>query len=143
MIAFDGKQRPKILEQSSKYILSPVNEVLEIKQDQSFAYANFRSDSFSAGLDEAIDVTAVPIGVEAELALEAKSDFDTQLSSIVEVKLPFENLDAESSEPYDGIVQLKDLLDNPSTATRDLRIQLDQAEPEISQHPRTYNNRGR
>ena len=135
LVALDGKQRPKILEQSSKYILSPVNEVLEIKRDRSFAYANFRSDSFSAGLDESILVKAVPIGVEAELALEAKWDFDTQLSSIVEVKLPFENLDAESREPYDGIVQLKDLLDNPSTATRDLKIKLVQAEPELVNIP--------
>ena len=135
LVALDGKQRPKILEQSSKYILSPINEVLEIKQDQSFAYANFRSDSFSAGFDESILVKAVPIGIDAELALESGSDFDTQLSSIVEIKLPFENLDAESSEPYDGIVQLKDLLDNPSTATRDLKIKLDQAEPEIVNIP--------
>jgi len=135
LVALDGKQRPKILEQSSKYILSPINEILEIKRDQSFAYANFRSDSFSAGLDESILVKAVPIGIDAELALESGSDFDTQLSSIVEVKLPFENLDAESSEPYDGIVQLKDLLDNPSTATRDLKIKLDQAEPEIVNIP--------
>jgi len=135
LVALDGKQRPKILEQNSKYILSPVNEVLEIKRDQSFAYANFRSDSFSAGLDEVIDVTAVPIGVESEFALKAESDFDTQLSSIVELKLPFNSLDAQSGEPYDGIVQLKDLLDNPSTATRDLRIKLDQAEPEIVNIP--------
>ncbi len=135
LVALDGKQRPKILEQSSKYILSPVNEVLEIKRDQSFAYANFRSDSFSAGLDEVIDVSAVPIGVESEFALKAESDFDTQLSSIVEVKLPFESLDAKSGEPYDGIVQLKDLLDNPSTATRDLKIKLDLAEPEIVNIP--------
>jgi len=135
LIALDGKQRPKILEQSSKYILSPINEVLEIKQDQSFAYANFRSDSFSAGLDESIHVKAVPIGIKAELDLESGSDFDTQLSSIVEVNLPFESLDAESSEPYDGIVQLKDLLDNPSTATRDLKIKLVQAEPELVNIP--------
>jgi len=135
LVALDGKQRPKILDQSSKYILSPVNEVLEIKRDQSFAYANFRSDSFSAGLDEVIDVSAVPIGVESEYALKAESGFGTQLSSIVEVKLPFESLDAESGEPYDGIVQLKDLLDNPNTATRDLRIKLDQANPEIVNIP--------
>ncbi len=44
-------------------------------------------------------------------------------------------MDAESGEPYDGIVQLKDLLDNPNTATRDLRIKLVQAEPEIVNIP--------
>ena len=135
LVALDGKQRPKILDHSAKYILSPVNEVLEIKRDQSFAYANFRSDSFSAGFDEVINVIAVPIGVESEYTLKAESDFETQLSSIVEVKLPFESLDAESGEPYDGIVQLKDLLDNPNTATRDLRIKLDQANPEIVNIP--------
>ncbi len=77
LVALDGKQRPKILDHSAKYILSPVNEVLEIKRDQSFAYANFRSDSFSAGFDEVIDVSAVPIGVESEYALKAESDFET------------------------------------------------------------------
>jgi len=40
------------------------------------------------------------------------------------VMLPFENLDAKSEVPYHGVVQLKDLLGNPGTATKDLRIQL-------------------
>jgi len=38
--------------------------------------------------------------------------------------LPFENLDAQSAEPYDGVVQLQDLLGNPGTASRDIKIQL-------------------
>ncbi|MEX2313635.1 MAG: hypothetical protein WD650_06550, partial [Nitrosopumilaceae archaeon] len=47
LIALDGKSRPKILEKDTKYILNPVNDVLEIKKNHSFASANFLSDSFN------------------------------------------------------------------------------------------------
>ncbi|MGI0097966.1 MAG: hypothetical protein ACREAJ_06220, partial [Nitrosopumilaceae archaeon] len=47
LIALDGKERPKILEKDTKYILNPVNDVLEIKKNHSFASANFLSDSFN------------------------------------------------------------------------------------------------
>ena len=135
LLALDGKQRPKILEEGTKYILSPVNEVIEIKEDNSFAYANFHSDSFSAGVDETVTVNAVPVGVEAELDLEQSTTFGTQVSSIVEVKLPFKSLDAESTKPYDGVVQLTDLRGIPSKATKDLRINLDLDGPEIIDMP--------
>ena len=124
LIALDGKQRPKILDEDSKYILNPVNEVIEIKENHAFANANFHSDSFDIGNDDKIEVTAVPIGIEADLQVESSTNFGSQISSSIEVLLPFENLDAKSDLPYNGVVQLKDLLGNPSTATKDLRIQL-------------------
>src|SRR3989304_1501026 len=37
LIALDGKSRPKILEKDTKYILDPVNDVLEIQKNHSFA----------------------------------------------------------------------------------------------------------
>ena len=51
LIALDGKSRPKILEKDAKYILNPVNDVLEIKKNHSFANANFLSDSFNVIVD--------------------------------------------------------------------------------------------
>lgn len=124
LISLDGKQRPKILDESAKYILNPVNEIIEIEKNHAFASANFHSDSFDIGNDDRIEINAVPIGIEADLKLASKANFGSQISSSVEVMLPFENLDAKSEVPYNGIVQLKDLLGNPSTATKDLRIQL-------------------
>lgn len=124
LIALDGKQRPKILDENAKYILNPVNEVIEIQKNHAFASANFHSDSFDIGSDDRIIVNAVPIGIEADLQLESNTSFGSQISSSIEVMLPFENLDAKSEVPYDGVVQLKDLLGNPSTATKDIRIQL-------------------
>ena len=124
LIALDGKARPKILENDAKYILNPVNDVLEIKKDHSFASANFLSDSFNVIEGTSITVTAVPIGVEAELDLEASTSFASQISSTIEIELPFKNLDANSQVPYNGIVQLRDLLGNPSSATKDVRINL-------------------
>ena len=135
LIAFDGKERPKVLEKETKYILSPVNQLLEIKKDHSFALANFHSDSFNAGLDESIEVHAVPIGVKAELDLETLTKFETQVSSFVEVALPFENLDADSQGEYQGIVQLKDSLGSPSIASKDLKIKLDLVGAEIVSIP--------
>ncbi len=58
------------------------------------------------------------------MQLESATSFGSQISSSIEVMLPFENLDAKSEVAYNGVVQLKDLLGNPSTATKDLRIQL-------------------
>lgn len=124
LIALDGKSRPKILEKDTKYILNPVNDVLEIKKNHSFASANFLSDSFNVIEGTPITVTAVPIGVEAELNLEASTSFASQISSSIEIELPFMNLDANSQVPYNGIVQLRDLLGNPSSATKDVRINL-------------------
>jgi len=124
LIALDGKQRPKILDENAKYILNPVNEVIEIQKNHAFASANFHSDSFDIGSDDRIIVNAVPIGIEADLQLESNTSFGSQISSSIEVMLPFENLDSKSEVPYDGVVQLKDLLGNPSTATKDIRIQL-------------------
>jgi len=124
VIALDGKQRPKILDEDAKYILNPVNEVIKIQKNHAFASANFHSDSFDIGEDDKILVNAIPIGIEADLKLESSTSFGSQISSSVQVILPFENLDAQSVVPYNGVVQLKDLLGNPSTATKDLRVQL-------------------
>jgi hypothetical protein len=124
LISLDGKQRPKILDANTKYILNPVNEVLEIKENHSFANANFLSDSFNVLEGDSIEVSAIPIGVDAELELEAISEFDSQVSSKVEIMIPFDSLDSNAEVPYNGIVQLKDLLGNPSDATKDLRINL-------------------
>jgi len=135
VVALDGKGRPKILEQESKYLLTPVNEVIEIKEGQAFAYANFHSDSFSATPGESISVEAVPIGVEADLGLESSTNFETQISSLVEINLPFDSLDANTQNEYVGIVQLKDLLGNPSQASKDIRIKLDYDGEEIVDIP--------
>ncbi len=124
LISVDGKQRPKILDESAKYILNPVNEIIEIQKNHAFANANFHSDSFDIGENNEIVINAVPIGVEADLQLESSTSFGSQISSSIQVMLPFENLDAQSEVAYNGVVQLKDLLGNPSTATKDLRIQL-------------------
>ena len=135
VVALDGKGRPKILEQEAKYLLTPVNEVIEIKEGQAFAYANFHSDSFSATPGESISVEAVPIGVDADLGLKSSTNFETQISSLVEITLPFENLDANTQNEYVGIVQLKDLLGNPSQASKDIRIKLDPDGAEIVDIP--------
>ena len=124
LIALDGKQRPKILDENAKYILNPVNEVIEIQKNHAFASANFHSDSFDIGEDDKIEANAVPIGIEADLDLGSSTSFDSQISSTVEVTLPFENLDANSVVPYNGVIQLKDLLGNPSSASKDIRVQL-------------------
>jgi hypothetical protein len=124
LISLDGKQRPKILDADTKYILNPVNEVLEIKENHSFANANFLSDSFNVIEGDPIQVSAIPIGVEAEVELETDSMFDSQVSSKIEIMIPFDNLDANAKVPYNGIIQLKDLLGNPSDASKDLRINL-------------------
>jgi hypothetical protein len=137
LIAFDGKQRPKILDEGTKFILNPINDVLEIKTNRAFATSNFHSDSFNVGDEKIIKVDAVPIGIESDLGLKTTTIFNTQVSSSIEIELPFDNLDAKSEKPYNGIVQLRDLLGNPSTASKDLRINLDLDGAKIVNIPET------
>ena len=50
--------------------------------------------------------------------------------------MPFESLDSESAQPYEGIVQLTDLLGNPTNSNRDLKIKLEQDGDKIANVPR-------
>ena len=136
LISLDGKGRPTFVENEAKFLLNPVNQLIEITKDSTFAHANFHSDSFSSAAEEEIKINAVPVGVSADQSLQAISDFDKKPSSEVKILLPFEKLDKGSDLPYAGIVQIIDFRGNPVPATEDLKVKLESTQSNIADIPR-------
>ena len=136
VISLDGKERPAFVEDTAKYLLSPVNELVEIEKDSSFARATFHSESFGSSDDEEITIEATPVGISADEALASSTLFKKHPSSKVKLILPYSEIDSESRVPFKGIVQLVDLSDNPLKASADIRVKIDSTNSELLETPR-------
>ncbi len=139
VIALDGKNRPTFVEGQAKYLLTPINELVEIKKEKTFAHANFHSDSFGIANDDQVIMDAIPVGVSADEGLKATATFRTDPSSIVKVILPYTELDTNSENPYTGLVQLVDLVGNPIRATADVKVKINATNADLIQIPRFVN----
>jgi hypothetical protein len=113
LIALDAKERPKIMKETGKYLITPTNGLVEITKDSTFAFTQLRSDSFDISEDETEIVLIVePIGENANLSLEGSKTFVTHPTSRIQVSLPVEKINADHQENL-GIIQLVDLQGNP------------------------------
>ena len=52
LIALDSKERPKIMKETGKYLVTPTNGLVEILKDSTFTFTQLRSDSFDISEDE-------------------------------------------------------------------------------------------
>ena len=136
IISLDGKERPTFVENEAKYLLSPVNELVEIEKNRTFAHAKFHSNSFGAVVDDVVLIEALPVGVSADDDLKASASFEKISSSIVKVTLPFNEMDSNSDLPYNGIIQLVDFTGNPIQASTDLKVKLNSTNTELAKIPR-------
>ena len=136
VISLDGKGRPALVEDTAKYLLTPVNELVEIEKDNTFAQAKFRSESFGSSDDEELTILAVPVGISADEGLTAETMFKKRPSSIVKVILPYAQIDSESRVPFKGIAQLVDISDNPLKASADIRVKIVSSNTELVEVPR-------
>ncbi len=139
VIALDGKDRPAFVEGQAKYLLTPINELVEIKKEKTFAHANFHSDSFGVANKDQVIMDAIPVGVSADEGLKATTTFRTDPSSIIKVILPYTELDVNSENPYTGLVQLVDLGGNPIRATADVKVKINATNADLIQIPRFVN----
>ena len=113
LIALDGSERPKVMTQTEKYLVTPTNGLVEINQHSTFSFAQLRSDSFDVSVDETeITLTVEPIGENADSDLEGSKTFITQPSSKMQVILPLSTINANHPDNI-GIIQLVDLQGNP------------------------------
>ena len=113
LIALDGDQRPKVMKETEKYLVTPTNGLVEIAKGSTFTFAQLRSDSFDVSVDETmIELTVEPIGEKADSDLEGSKIFVTKPSSQLKVVLPLVKINAEHRENI-GIIQLVDLQGNP------------------------------
>jgi hypothetical protein len=125
VLTLDSEGRPARSEAGVQYLLEPMNELTEIIPDSTFAGIQIRINQFDS-LSEAADVSAVPIGVNADAVLQATSSFTTEFYSSItsSVLLPFESVIGSSRSHAIGTVQLTDILGNPLIASEDRVIRL-------------------
>ena len=136
VISLDGKGRPAVVEDNAKYLLIPVNELVEIEKDMTFAQARFHSESFASIDDEELTIIAEPVGISADETLSAETIFKKRPSSMVNLILPYAQMDSESRVPFKGVVQLVDISNNPLKASADIKVKIESTNSEIVEVPR-------
>jgi len=113
LIALDGSERPKVMTETEKYLVTPTNGLVEINKYSTFSFVQLRSDSFDVSVDETkITLIVEPIGENADSDLEGSKTFITQPSSKMQVILPLSTINANHPDNI-GIIQLVDLQGNP------------------------------
>jgi len=113
LIALDGNERPKVMTKTEKYLITPTNGLVEINQHSTFTFAQLRSDSFGASVEEtSVTLIVEPIGENADSDLEGSKTFITQPSSKMQIILPLSKINANHPDNI-GIIQLVDLQGNP------------------------------
>ena len=140
VISLDGKNRPTFVENEAKYLLMPINQLVEIEKNRTFAHSNFPSESFATNDKDPVTMEAIPVGVSAAESLKATTSYNRNPSSQVQIILPYPEIDADSKTPYTGIVQLEDFRGNPIIVSNDLKVKLEstraEGSPALVQTPR-------
>lgn len=140
VIALDGKNRPTFVENEAKYLLMPINQLVEIEKNRTFAHSNFPSESFATNDKDPVIMEAIPVGVSASEGLKAKTSYNRNPSSQVQIILPYTEIDADSKSPYVGVVQLEDFRGNPIIVSNELKVKLEstreEGSPALVQTPR-------
>jgi len=136
LVSLDAKGRPTFVEDETRFLLSPVNEIIKISTDQTFAHANFHSNSFGTDSEDTIILDAIPIGISADQSLETTASFEREPSSSVKVILPYDKLDVSSDQPYTGIIQLIDVRLNPLKASSNVKVKIETLNSNLVEVPR-------
>ena len=124
LIALDGKERPKVMKETHKYLVTPTNGLVEINKNSTFTFAQLRSDTFDASVKETqVVLTVDPIGEKANFDLEGSKAFITKPSSKIQVILPIDKINSEHQQDI-GIVQLVDLQGNPVIPNFDIKSKI-------------------
>jgi hypothetical protein len=102
-----------------------MNELTEIIPDATFASLQIRGSQFPS-TNQTADISAIPIGINADAVLRQESSFTTEFYSSItgQVMFPFESIIGSSKTHAIGIIQLTDSLGNPLRASEDIAIRL-------------------
>ena len=136
IIALDGRDRPTFVENEVKYLLTPVNELVEISKGRTFTNAKFHSDSFGTTDKNKVLIEAIPIGISADDDLKSVASFEKDPSSMIKIILPYNVMDANTEQTYNGIVQLIDFNNNPIQTSRNLQVKINSTNSELIDIPR-------
>ncbi len=124
LIALDGQERPKVMRDTEKYLVTPTNGLVEINKDTTFTFTQLRSDTFDVSVGETqVTLTVEPIGENTNFDLQGSKTFITQPSSKMQVILPLVKINAEHQQNL-GIIQLVDLQGNPVIPKFDIKSKI-------------------
>jgi len=124
LIALDGSERPKVMTETGKYLVTPTNGLVEINKYSTFSFAQLRSDSFDVSVDETrVTLIVEPIGENADSDLEGSKTFITQPTSQMQIILPLSKINANHPDNV-GIIQLVDLQGNPVIPKFDVKSKI-------------------
>ncbi len=113
LVALDGSERPKVMKDNGKYLITPTNGLVEISRGETFTFAQLRSDTFDVSEKETtVTLTVEPIGEKTNSELEGSKTFVTWPTSKLQVFFPIDKINVEHEENF-GVVQLVDLQGNP------------------------------
>jgi hypothetical protein len=133
LIALDGNKRPKVMQETEKYLVTPTNGLVEIAKNSTFTFTQLRSDTFDVSVDEEkISLTIEPIGEKANFSLEGGKTFVTQPSSQMQIILPIDKINSEHRQPL-GIIQLVDFQGNPVIPNFDIKSKITSSNVNIVQ----------
>lgn len=138
-ILLDSSGRPTNTKDPTKYLITPINSLIEIKPKESFAKMQLSGSLFGSSLQNGMArIETIPIGVEADSSLGVQSDYQLVPSSVTaKILVPFESVvGVESNNPI-GAVQLVDFYGNPVPVSNDLNISLKSNNTDIVQVPST------
>jgi hypothetical protein len=121
VISLDTKNRPTIVENPVRYLMTPINEILTIEKNRTFSHVVFQGNTIQAENQESIIINAIPIGESADARLEAEHTYEKKPTAKLNLSIPFSTLNSDGSE-YTGTVQMTDFHGNPIIAFDDQRI---------------------
>ena len=131
-LTMDSSGRPTTSENSIKYLVTPINDFVEVKPKENFAIRQVDSAMFRNDLNIGNStLTATPIGVEADKALEVKSKFAlVPSSSTIKPMIGVETLTGINKENPIGVVQFIDFFGNAISVSKDLTVSLSSSNPD-------------
>lgn len=138
LVPLDANDRPTTTRNPIKYLISPINDFIEIQSRESFSKISIYSSQFGGILANGTsNISAVPIGVAVDTSLESSSKFKLVPSTAtVNVIFPFKGLTGKEKENVVGTVQLTDFYGNPIQVSQKLVVNLNSSNP-VVQVPKT------
>ncbi|HXG73463.1 MAG TPA: hypothetical protein VNK44_01405 [Candidatus Nitrosotenuis sp.] len=133
VIATDSKGRPTMVENEIRYLITPINEIINIQKGHTFTHLNFQGNSIQSEEDKTVNIKTVPIGESADPGLEASNAYVKDPTAKLIVFTPNSVMNSESD--YVGIVQLVDFHGNPVILGNDLRVKLGSSKADMLDLP--------
>ncbi|WP_268542922.1 hypothetical protein [Candidatus Nitrosotenuis cloacae] len=127
IISLDSKGRPTTVENTIRYLVTPINEILAIEKGRTYSHVTFLGNSIQSEGQESLAIKTIPIGESADPSLETENVFEKEPTARLGIITPYKVLNPDNMR-HTGIVQLYDFRDNPITLSEDLRVKLNPSE---------------